>query len=588
MARARGRGSEGVVAAAPVSLRRQLRLTLMAAAAALLVVVVAAVYALTQVITLQGRVTGFYYDAIAHSDELYGWLEDASTALDSYVAVGYEPGLAPVQAPLQDETQRVRELLVADAGADARSVEALDAAVAAGRAWHDEYALPVLALAPVDGRVTVPAALDRLGSSLYSTARSEADAFTQVLRIERDLAAEELSSWTRNLFLTVVLLTVAALGAGLGVWFTLRRRILEPLADLAAKAEAVSDGSLDQAVRTRAPGEIAALAHAVDAMRVALVDQMAAASSSREEIAEAHRQVSEQAEELRRSNRDLEQFAYVASHDLQEPLRKVASFTQLLQKRYGGELDERADQYIEFAVDGAKRMQRLIQDLLGFSRVGRALDEPQPVDLGQALQAALANLELPAEGAEVRIETADLPTVMGQQSLLVQLFQNLVGNAVKFRSPDRAPVVEVGAVRCEAGWELWCRDNGIGVDAQYADRVFVIFQRLHPKDVYAGTGIGLALCKKIVEFHGGEIWVDVTPRDPGVDGPGTTVRWTLPDPDPALGGAIAGPLGAAPADGQATGAAVPVPLSSTTDAAASDDGAVQPIAAVVENLEESQ
>ena len=577
-----------VVAATPVTLRRQLGVTLVAAAAALLVVVVAAAYALTQVITLQGRVTGLYYDAIAYSDELSGWLDDASTALDSYATVGYERGLDPVYAAPQDATRRVRESLVADLGADAPAVAALDAAVAAGQAWHDDYAEPVLAHTPVDGRVVVPDGLQQLGSSLYTTARSEADGFTQVLRDERDVAADELSSWTRNLFLTVVLLTVAALGAGLGVWLTLRRRILEPLADLAAKAESVSAGSLDQAVRTRAPGEIAALAHAVDAMRVALVDQMAAASSSRAEIAEAHRQVSEQAEELRRSNRDLEQFAYVASHDLQEPLRKVASFTQLLQKRYGGELDERADQYIEFAVDGAKRMQRLIQDLLGFSRVGRALDEPQPVDLEQALRAALANLEPLTEGADVRIETAGLPTVMGQQTLLVQLFQNLVGNAVKFRSPDRAPVVEIGAVRCEAGWELWCRDNGIGVDPQYADRVFVIFQRLHPKDVYAGTGIGLALCKKIVEFHGGEIWVDVVPRDPGEGAPGTTVRWTLPDTDLAPGDTAVDPLEGARADDQTSSTPAPVPLSSTTDAAASDIGAPQRTAAVEENIEENQ
>lgn len=562
----------GATVSAPVGLRHQLRMTLAAAGAVLFLVLLAAVYSLSQVITLQGRVTGPYYAAISYSEDLYTWLEDASTALDSYVAIGYEPSLTPVHAVPEEATQRVRDALVAELGTDARVVTDLDAAVAAGRAWHDDYAVEVVALDPAGTGNAVPDDLDRLGSSLYSTARAEADSLIQVLREDRELAADRLSAWTRNLFLTVVMLTVAALGAGLGVWFTLRRRILEPLADLAAKAESVSAGSLDQAVRTRAPGEIAALANAVDAMRVALVDQMAAASASRAEIAEAHRQVSEQAEELRRSNRDLEQFAYVASHDLQEPLRKVASFTQLLQKRYGGQLDERADQYIEFAVDGAKRMQRLIQDLLGFSRVGRSLDEPQPVDLGESLQAALANLEQATEGVDLRVEVGELPTVMGQQTLLVQLFQNLVGNAVKFRAPDRSPVVEVGAVRRESGWELWCRDNGIGVDAQYADRVFVIFQRLHPKDVYAGTGIGLALCKKIVEYHGGEIWVDTSPRDHD-DAQGTTVRWTLPDPEVD--------------DGPAS-ADVPLPLSSTTDAAASDDDAALRPVVVVHDPEETQ
>ncbi|MEP7764911.1 ATP-binding protein [Sanguibacter sp. 25GB23B1] len=562
--------------AAPSTLRRQLSITLTAAGAALLLVLTAAVYSLTQVIALQGRVTGFSYEVIASGDELYGWLEDASTALDSFVTVGYEPTLAPLDASPESATRSVRTALVDELGTGSPRVAELDSAVAAARAWHQEYAEPVLAIARAGGSDAVPADLDRLGASLHSAARAEAQTFTQALRADRDLAAHELSSWTQALFFAVVLLSLAALGAGLGVWFTLRRRILEPLADLAAKAETVSAGSLDQAVRTRAPGEIASLANAVDSMRVALVDQMAAASASRAEIAEAHRQVTEQAEELRRSNRDLEQFAYVASHDLQEPLRKVASFTQLLQKRYGGQLDERADQYIEFAVDGAKRMQRLIQDLLGFSRVGRSLDEPRPVELAGALQAALVNLEPMLEGRGARVEVSDLPTVLGQPTLLVQLFQNLVGNAVKFSAPDRSPVVQVGAVRRGSGWELWCTDNGIGVDAQYADRIFVIFQRLHPKDVYAGTGIGLALCKKIVEYHGGDIWVDTTPHDPDGGTRGTTIRWTHPDPVEAPTGEVG------------VNDAVVVELSSSTDASTSTDDAAEPTGRAVENPEERQ
>jgi light-regulated signal transduction histidine kinase (bacteriophytochrome) len=266
-------------------------------------------------------------------------------------------------------------------------------------------------------------------------------------------------------------------------------------------------------------------------MRGALLTQV-------EAIERSHGQLVEQAEELRRSNRDLEQFAYVASHDLQEPLRKVASFTQLLQKRYGGQLDERADQYIEFAVDGAKRMQRLIQDLLGFSRVGRVGGEVSDVDLGAALAAALENLEQVIEDSGAVVTHDDLPTVRGELPLLVQLFQNVVGNAVKFRDPGRVPRIHIGArpltgstggstgtstsLSTSTEWELECRDNGIGIDAQYADRVFVIFQRLHAKDVYEGTGIGLALCKRIVEFHGGRIWIDPTA------GEGASIRWTLP------------------------------------------------------------
>ena len=206
----------------------------------------------------------------------------------------------------------------------------------------------------------------------------------------------------------------------------------------------------------------------------------------------------EQAEELRRSNRDLEQFAYVASHDLQEPLRKIASFTQLLQKRYGGQMDERADQYIAFAVDGAKRMQRLIQDLLGLlpRRAAWAARSATSTSAA-ALADALDNLsEAVAESGAV-VTHDELPVVRGEHPLLVQLFQNLVGNAIKFRDPDRGRRrVHLSARRVADSWELECRDNGIGIDPQYAERVFVIFQRLHAKDVYEGTGIGLARCAR--------------------------------------------------------------------------------------------
>lgn len=212
--------------------------------------------------------------------------------------------------------------------------------------------------------------------------------------------------------------------------------------------------------------------------------------SSRAEIALAHELLTEQAEELRRSNRDLEQFAYVASHDLQEPLRKIASFTQLLQKRYGGQMDERADQYIAFAVDGAKRMQQLIQDLLGFSRVGRVGGEVSDVDLAVALDDALENLsESVAESGAV-VTHDELPIVRGEHPLLVQLLQNLVGNAIKFRDPSRPPTVHLSATRMADSWELECRDNGIGIDPQYAERVFVIFQRLHAKDIYEAPASG--------------------------------------------------------------------------------------------------
>ena len=221
------------------------------------------------------------------------------------------------------------------------------------------------------------------------------------------------------------------------------------------------------------------------------------------------RALEQQAAELVRSNRDLEQFAYVASHDLQEPLRKVASFCQLLQRRYQGQLDERADQYIAFAVNGAQRMQRLINDLLAFSRIGRRhhrLHRRRPGPAGRRRRWPSSTRATTATGAEVT--WSDLPVVRGEEPLLATLFTNLIGNAVKFRRPDVPARVHLSARPRRRPWEISCVDNGIGIEREFADKVFVIFQRLHPRDAYPGTGIGLAIAKKIVEYHGGEIWID--------------------------------------------------------------------------------
>ncbi|MHB1533612.1 MAG: sensor histidine kinase, partial [Acidimicrobiales bacterium] len=274
----------------------------------------------------------------------------------------------------------------------------------------------------------------------------------------------------------------------------------------------------DRPVEATGPDEIAELARDIEAMRSRIVDDLHAIDSARAELAS-------QGEELTRSNRDLEQFAYVASHDLQEPLRKVASFCQLLRDRYRDQLDERGVQYIDFAVDGAKRMQALVTDLLAFSRVGRTTENFVAVDLNRALIHAEENLEgrMRETGATVVVVTP-LPTVRGDATLMAALWQNLIGNAVKFRS-DQAPRVEVTWRREDEGWRFWLRDNGIGIEPQYAERVFTIFQRLHGRDRYEGTGIGLALCRKIVEFHGGRISLESEDR------PGTTVTFTLPFDD---------------------------------------------------------
>ena len=214
--------------------------------------------------------------------------------------------------------------------------------------------------------------------------------------------------------------------------------------------------------------------------------------------------------ELRRSNAELEQFAYVASHDLQEPLRMVASYCQLLQRRYSGKLDKDADEFIGFAVEGAERMRQLVNDLLTYSRVGTKGKPFVEVAMEQVLDHALANLAVAIEEAGARVTHDRLPVVFGDPVQLGQLLQNLIGNAVKFRG-DSPPEIHLGAGREDGRWLIWVRDNGIGIEPQYIDRIFLIFQRLHTRQQYPGTGIGLAVCKKIVERHDGRIWVESEP-----------------------------------------------------------------------------
>ncbi|KVK88282.1 sensor histidine kinase [Burkholderia sp. MSMB1498] len=229
-------------------------------------------------------------------------------------------------------------------------------------------------------------------------------------------------------------------------------------------------------------------------------------------------------EELARSNQDLEQFAYVASHDLQEPLRAVAGPLQLLQRRYQGQLDARADEFIGHAVDGATRMQALIDDLLSYSRVGRLEDARQSVDCERALDEALRNLSAAVRDAGARISHDRLPVVHGIPAQVVLLFQNLLGNAIKFRRKDRTAHIHLASETRDDAWAFRISDNGIGIDPQYFERIFLIFQRLHTRREYPGTGLGLALCKRIVEHHGGRIWVESAP------GQGTTFSFTLSRP----------------------------------------------------------
>ncbi len=330
-------------------------------------------------------------------------------------------------------------------------------------------------------------------------------------------SAHDTSTALDAVFIAVavgLLLTVLLLALGL------RAAAIRPLNRLAAQVRRVADGDFEHEVTVRGPREVTNLAADVNTMRERILDELSATK-------QANAILQDHTTELQRSNSELEQFAYVASHDLQEPLRKVASFSQLLQRRYAGQLDARADQYIEFAVDGAKRMQALINDLLAYSRVGRSDREPALVSSDAALTQARANLAEQIEETGATIETGHLPLVLAELPLLIAVFQNLLSNALKF-SGGKPPRVVITVRRDEPFWLFSFSDNGIGIDPEYAERIFVIFQRLHERNAYAGTGIGLAMTRKIIENFGGRIWLDTAFTG------GTRFCFTLPMPQETM------------------------------------------------------
>jgi len=239
------------------------------------------------------------------------------------------------------------------------------------------------------------------------------------------------------------------------------------------------------------------------------------------ELKQAEEQKRLTMEELERSNVELGQFAYVSSHDLQEPLRMVSSYTQLLAERYKGKLDADADEFIAYAVDGANRMQGMINDLLAYSRVSTESKEFKPTDCEAVFERALANLEGAIKESGTVVTHDPLPTVMGETLQFVQLFQNLISNAIKFRREEETSRIHISAEQKGNEWVFSVRDNGIGIDPEYKERIFVVFQRLHDKEKYSGTGVGLAICKKIVQRHGGKIWVESEP------GRGSTFYFTI-------------------------------------------------------------
>jgi signal transduction histidine kinase len=383
-------------------------------------------------------------------------------------------------------------------------------------AWKRDYVTPALTAARAGGANAQATAATPLGKQRFDELRVAFTSLEDEIKALRATGRTDLNhaaTFLTAAFIAIVVLLILSTLVGAVL---LRRIVTRPLARLSSETRVVARGDFHHVVEGTGARDIVDLGEDIGLMRRRIVREL-------EALQAANAQLDEQSLDLRRSNAELEQFASVASHDLQEPLRKVASFTQLLQRRYGDQLDERADQYIEFAVDGAKRMQQLINDLLAFSRVGRVNVERSVVSIDAAMRDALANLTdaIDEAGAVIALPADPLPSIHGEPALLAAVFQNLIGNAVKFRG-EAPPVVTVTVERRDDLWEFAVGDNGIGIEEEYAERIFVIFQRLHPKDAYAGTGIGLALSRKIVEYHGGHIWLDATVPS------GTTFRFTLP------------------------------------------------------------
>jgi signal transduction histidine kinase len=477
--------------------------------------VIAGGIALVSLHDARNRVVDVIDPATTAAQQLDNALVNQETGVRGYALSAEQSFLTPYTDGVAAEQAAVSTLRQLASQLPGATTADLDSVINQARSWRTRYAQPTISQVSRTGKPVV--------SPDIITGKAEFDALrakTAVLQADvtsaRSSALATLNDSSTTLdgvFIAVAIgLAVIVLVLALG----LRAVAIRPLHRLAAQVRQVADGDFDHEVTVRGSREVTQLAADVNTMRERILQELSATRDANV-ILQAH------TTELQRSNTELEQFAYVASHDLQEPLRKVASFSQLLQRRYAGKLDARADQYIEFAVDGAKRMQALINDLLAYSRVGRSDREPALVSSDVALTQARANLAEQIEETGATIETGHLPLVLAELPLLIAVFQNLLSNALKF-SGGKPPRVVVTVGRDEPFWLFSFSDNGIGIEPEYSERIFVIFQRLHERTAYTGTGIGLSMTRKIIENFGGRIWLD-----PAFAG-GTRFFFTLPMP----------------------------------------------------------
>jgi signal transduction histidine kinase len=451
--------------------------------------------------------------AAFHGSQLYVAMLNQETGVRGYLLSGQQPFLSPYTSGLAQQAAQVRRLRPLLAGFPTAQAD-LNAALSRITSWRTSYAQQAIAQVQATSK-PLPGGDVGAGKTAFDKVRGPMAAFQRDLSVQRVTAVARLHTAAAVLDSVAIAAAVLLLLMVIALGIALRAAAVAPLTRLAGDARRVADGNFDHDVDPSGPREVHELATDVNRMRGRILSELAA-------VRAANVSLEARALDLEKSNTELEQFAYVASHDLREPLRKVASFCQLLQRRYIGQLDARADQYIEFAVDGAKRMEALIEDLLAFSRVGRLEREAVLVSCGSAFSQARLNLASEIQRTGATIETTELPTVRAEFSLLTSLFQNLLGNAMKFHG-ERPPVIRISAGRQDdRHWLISVADNGIGVEQEYEDRIFVIFQRLHDRTAYAGTGIGLAMCRKIVEHYGGSIWLDTEYHD------GAKFCFTLP------------------------------------------------------------